>query len=510
MNVITNSRTKKAFRNSSVALLGQGVSLICSFILPRLILTNFGSNYNGITTSISQFIECVVLLRAGVGGVTRAALYRPLVEHDVVRINGIINATQCFMRKVAFLFAIGLFVFACIYPFFVVKEFDWLFTSTLVLILGISTFAQNYFGITYQILIEADQKSYIYTLLSIISTILNTVFAVLLINYGAGIHIVKLGSAIAFSINPLMLFFYVKKAYHLDSSIPQDISAIRQRWDAFAQQVATFITSNTSIIVLTIFTNLSEVSVYSVYYLIAGRLTILVQTFTNGIDAAFGNILAKQESQALQDNFRVYEQLLFTISTFAFGCAMFLIEPFIMVYTKGVNDVEYSRIFFGMLLCFNQFLFCIRLQYQMITYTAGHFKQTRNGAIFEAIMNIMVSIVLTIYFGLIGVAIGSFCAYSFRTFQYALYSSKNILRRSIWTVLKLLTVSIIELVITFILFQIIKHLSFFHVINGYAKWTILAICIATVHGTIIIFFSLIFFRKQFRMMLEKILFALKK
>lgn len=506
----SNSRTKKAIRNSLVALIGQGVALICGFVLPRLILVNFGSKYNGVTTSISQFIECIVLLRTGVGGVTRAALYHPLAERDTIKINGIVNATQRFMRKVAIIFAVGLVIFACIYPFFVTDEFEWIFTASLVIILGISTFTQNYFGITYQILVEADQKSYIYTLLSILSTILNTIFAVILINGGAGIHLVKLGSALAFSVNPLVLFFYTRKTYNLDSHTPPDNSAIKQRWDAFAQQIATFVTNNTDIMVLTIFANLKEVSVYSVYYLIAGRLTTLVQTVTNSMDAAFGNVLAKRETHVLQENFRIYEQLLYTISTFVFGCAMFLIEPFVMVYTAGVSDVNYSRIVFGMLMCFNQFLFCVRLPYQMITYAAGHFKQTRNGAIFEAVMNVTVSIVLVIRFGLIGVTIGTFCAYCFRTFQYAIYSSRNLLQRSVWVMLKLLIASILELLLSFALIQLLTKIPYFKIINSYGKWAIYAICVAMIIGTIIFLFSFLVFNKQTKMMVKKLVFAVKK
>ena len=56
------------------------VAVICGLILPRLILSTFGSSYNGITSSITQFLSCVTLLRAGIGGVTRASLYKPLAD----------------------------------------------------------------------------------------------------------------------------------------------------------------------------------------------------------------------------------------------------------------------------------------------------------------------------------------------------------------------------------------------------------------------------------------------
>ena len=75
-------RSKKALINSISSLLSQLVTIISGFVLPRLILSQFGSSYNGITSSITQFLNCVILLRAGVGGVTRAALYKPLADGD--------------------------------------------------------------------------------------------------------------------------------------------------------------------------------------------------------------------------------------------------------------------------------------------------------------------------------------------------------------------------------------------------------------------------------------------
>ena len=189
---------------------------------------------------------------------------------------------------------------------------------------------------------------------------------------------------------------------------------------------------------------------------------------------------------------------------------MFLIEPFVMVYTSGVTDVEYSRIFFGMLMCFHQFLFCVRLPYQMLANVAGHFKQTKNGAIFEAVMNITVSIILVIRFGLIGVTIGTFLAFGFRTFQYTIYSSKNLLHRSILNTIKLLLTSIAELAITFILIEFVKQLSFFRSINSYGKWIVFALCVALILDIIIILSSLLLFNKETKMLTKKILLIVKR
>lgn len=129
-------RSKKALINSISSLLSQLVTIICGFVLPRLILSQFGSSYNGITSSITQFLNCVILLRAGVGGVTRAALYKPLADGDNNQISGIVNATQQFMKKVSAIFSILLLAFAIVYPLMVLDEFDYWFSFSLVIILG--------------------------------------------------------------------------------------------------------------------------------------------------------------------------------------------------------------------------------------------------------------------------------------------------------------------------------------------------------------------------------------
>ena len=54
-------RTKKAVINTMTSIIAEIVSIICGLILPRLILGAFGSSYNGITSSITQFLSCIGL-----------------------------------------------------------------------------------------------------------------------------------------------------------------------------------------------------------------------------------------------------------------------------------------------------------------------------------------------------------------------------------------------------------------------------------------------------------------
>ena len=49
-------RSKKAILNIISSLMLQITILICGFIVPKVIITNFGSNVNGLVSSITQFL----------------------------------------------------------------------------------------------------------------------------------------------------------------------------------------------------------------------------------------------------------------------------------------------------------------------------------------------------------------------------------------------------------------------------------------------------------------------
>lgn len=491
---------------SSVAV--QVVSIVCAFILPRLILVSFGSNYNGIINSVNQFLSCVTLLRAGIGGVTRAALYKPLAEKNNKKVSAIIRATEIFMRKIALIFVLFLLIFAAVYPLFVKEQFDWFFTASLVVVLGISTVSQYFFGITYQMLLQADQKLYVYNFVQIIGTIANTIAAVILINAGGEIRIVKLASAVVFGITPIALFYYVKRNYKLDRNIAPDNSTIKQRWDAFAHQVAAFVNTNTDLMVLTVFSNLYQVSVYSVYNLVISGVKQLVTTCSSAIEAMLGDTIAKESTVQLNAKVNAYEWVLNVISCIALICSAMLIVPFVMIYTQGVSDTNYEQPIFAYLLCFATFMSCIRLPYQNLVEASGHFKETRNGAIGEAIINIVVSVMFVKKWGCVGVAIGTIVAMTVRTIQYAEYASKFILFRNSKIYLKRFIVSFISIAVTMTMFYVFNLGDVLVKATTYTEWILHAIVVFLVVSIVVVLINAIFYntetRKGIKILLKRI------
>lgn len=493
-------RGKKTVINTIMSLIQELVSIACSLILPRLILSYYGSKYNGLINSITQFLSCAILLRSGIGGATRAALYKPLAENDKEKINSILKATDVFMKKIAIILLVTIFLGACVYPFFVSNEFNWNYTFLLFMIIGLSTFAESFFGITYLILLQADQKLWLACMIKSICYILNVVISSALIINGFSIIIVKLVSTLIFILYPIIQSWYVKKIYNVNTNVKPNNHAVSQRWDAFWHQVATFVTYNTDMMILTIFSNMLEVSVYSVYNLINNGLRSFILSFSNGLESAFGNMIARNEETALKENFSIMEFVVNSVATICYTSALVLIFPFVSIYTKNVTDVEYIRPLFAILILIAQYLNSIRIPYQLLVQASGHYRQTKPGAIFEVILNILISVVLVFYWGLIGVAIGTLISTAIRTIELSIYVSKIIIKRNKYIMFYNCLISFIEGVFSL---YIINCLNFNNP-NTYFGWIIESIIIVAITTIIVAIGGIIIYKKQFKILFKKI------
>lgn len=485
-----NNRRKKLILNTVSSVIYQLVAIICGFILPRLFLQYYGSEINGLISSITQFIGLVALMELGIGAVVRSALYRPLAKSDYNEMSRIIGSARRFFNRVAILFIIYLFILIVIYPI-VRGEFSFIYTASLIVILAMTSIVQYFFGITYQLLLMADQKVYVTKIIAIVTLIINTILSILFIINGASIHIVKFISTLVLLLKPMMLHFYVNKYYKIDRTIKITDEPIKQKWNGIAQHIASFVLANTDIIVLTIYSDLMNVSVYSIYSLVVTGIKQAIMAFVTGIQSLFGNMLANEEYNALKKRFLQFEWIMHTIVTLFFSCTAVLIVPFIKVYTKGITDTNYIRPYFGLLITFAVGVYCLRLPYNVMVLAAGHYKQTQTSAIIEMSINLILSIILVSKIGLIGVAIGTLVAMIYRTVYLAYYLSNNIIEYKFNTFLRHILVDFITVGL------ILKTLlNIGGDISSYWLWFILALKVFFIGLSIVLVVNAIFYRKQ--------------
>ena len=143
-------------------------------------------------------------------------------------------------------------------------------------------------------------------------------------------------------------------------------------------------------------------------------------------------------------------------------------------------------------------IYCIRLPYQAAVYAAGHFKQTRNGAAAEAVINISLSVCLVPFAGLIGVAVGTFAAMTVRTVQYIWYYHAKLMHENALGKLgKLMGVSLLEIGMIVFASRLLPEAG----LSDYLGWMIYSALVVTGCALIAGGFTLVFYRAEFRQML---------
>lgn len=501
------SRSGALKKGMIVSFIGELVTIISGLILPRLILVAFGSSCNGMLSAIVQFLGFSTVFRAGVGAVTRAALFKPLASKNYDSINEILAATNSYMYKISALIGAYILAVGIIYPFATAGEYSWWEVFSLTLIIGSSTLIDNLFGIKYRILLQADQKYYIETACVIVSQLASLGISVLLINFGANIHVVKIGAALAALLNPIILITYAKIKYRfLNLNVKPNGDAIKQRWDAFAQQMAMVVNGNVGLVLLSFFVKLKEISVYTVHYMICHNMEKLVVSTIGGVSSTFGDMIANGEEENLRNKFYFVEWLLFAVCAVLFSVTAVMITPFITIYTDGITDTDYIRPLFAFALTAAAMLNCMRRPYQMLAESAGCFKQTRNSAILEVVLNIIVSFVFVYFFGVIGVAIGAIVSTLYRTMQLAIYSMKHILNFPFLHLLKTYFLYMAAFVgITFVC-NLIPHPE----MTNYLSWAVFAIVIVVAAVLLVLLVSLIFNREQLFYLIKRMTAKFRK
>ena len=472
MNV---ERSKNAVLNVFFALLLQLVSAVSGLIVPRLLIQCYGSEVNGLIASITQFLAYISLLEAGVGGVIRAALYKPLASNNKEKISGIIKAAKQYYGKIGVVFLIYLVILCAIFPVFAKSDFSVTFIETMILIISIGTILQYFVSLSYISLVSADQKGRIIYLLDSITLFINVIVTYILVSLNAPIHIVKAISCLVFALKPIFLVLYVNYKYHLTRDCEADTTAIQQRFNGLAHHIAFFIHSNTDILILTFFTNLTTVSIYSIYRSVIVGIEKIVISVSDGCAASIGNLLAVGNKKEIDNSIDLFEFVQTFSSCILFSVTYLMLIPFLNLYTTKITDGNYIQPIFGSILVLAEFIFCIREIYITIALNGGKYKETQNGAIIECIVNLVISVLLVNQYGLIGVAIGTAIAMSVRCVFDVAYLSKNLIHRSVVKFLKSITVCTFSMIVSILFcrfafeYKVISWLDWFEkaIISGF-------------------------------------------
>ena len=465
------TRTEKFLRNSASTALLQVVTMASGFIIPKVMLMVYGSEINGLVSSINQFIKYFMLVEAGLSAAVVYSLYKPLAEKNYEKISSIVTAAKNFYNYSGFIF-VGLTVgLAVIYPLFVsTVKLSSIEIGVLVLVLGVSGALEFFTLAKYRAILTADQKVYVISLASIVFVVVNTVTIAILSYFDVNIVLVMTIALTAVFLRSYILYFFVKKNYsYLNYNAIPDNKALNKRWDALYMQIIGVINNGLPILLTTIFTDLKTVSVFVVFNLIISGINSILGIFMSGVSATFGDIIIRNDLSKLQKTYNEFELIYYLIVATVHGVTFVMIMPFILLFTQGINDVNYNLPIIGFFMVLNALVYNIKTPQGMLIIAAGLYKENRLQITLQSLIAILLGIILGYIYGLEGIIIAMILSNLYRAIDLIFFIPKYITKRkkrpTIYRMLSVVfLVSIIYIPSIFIYFDIKDYFDWIKVL----------------------------------------------
>ncbi len=482
----------------------QLTTALFGFILPNLILNHYGANLHGYTSTVSNIMGYIALVNAGLAPAAVQALYAPLVGRDEKRICEVLAAINRFYIISGCLYTVAVVGIAFIMPAIIGDQLPGAMSIALMIVIGASNTLECFVYSKYKVLLQADQRLFVVSSVDQIFYIVRVVSQIVLIHFKVSIVWVMFVPAIMVICRMLVLAVYCKKYYCFKTrKVKADYAALSNRWSAMIHQITGLVVFNTDVTLLTLFGTLVEVSIYSVYNLVFNQLYhFLTNIFSSSTLASFGQLISENKRDRLLKAYDLYEFGYFVVIAFVYGVSAAMILPFVSVYTLDMQDIIYYRpIAAGMFLIIG-IANNIRIPCLSMINAAGHFKNTQNHALLEALINITVSLLLLKPLGMYGLLIGTICSFAYRTTMIIIYAQRNILGiSSKKTAMRFLYVLLI-IAVSNIIYKIFVGV---YQLTSWIQWIQYAIIASLITGGVTIAVVMVFERNTFKACLQTVL-----
>lgn len=425
------SRQKNSMNNLIWGIAGNIITSIVAIIIPRLFIVNYGSEVNGLLSSIRQIYVYLALLEVGVGDASVVALYKPIGQGDHEEANRILAATDHYYKRIGIIYAGSIIVLGFVYPLLLDTTIPYITCCLVIILQGSGSVISYLVQGKYNMLLRVDNRNYVTTNLNTITTVFTDVARIFLLMQGQSIVAVQTTYLIFNLVKMIYVSWYIRKNYKwLDLSVKPNFQAISQKGAVFMHQISSLVFSHTDVLILTFVCGLKTVSIYSMYATIYAMVNNIITIASNSVQSALGQIFNTDKKRYMELN-EAFETYYLALVFSLFAIATIFILPFMKLYTRGA-DINYIDWKLPVLFGLYQLLSYGRVSSNFIIGFAGEFKATQWRAWLETGINLIVSFICVFRFGIYGVLFGTIAALIYRANDIILFANHRVLKRSAW------------------------------------------------------------------------------
>ncbi|HEL2684716.1 TPA: hypothetical protein VB850_000840 [Streptococcus suis] len=414
------SRVRSSFVNILAGISGSIISSILAFIVRTVFIRVLGDTYLGFNGLYTNILTVLSLAELGVGSSIIYLMYKPLAENDGERL---VQVVQFYKKVYRVIGLIILLLGLCLIPFLpMVVNLDNTddLNYTLLYLLYLADTVSSYFFFAYKRgILVADQKIYIANIYDIvITTIMSTLQIVALLVFRDFYIYIVLKIVKNITLN-LVTSIKVDKLYPVINQF-KDIEPLPQTeknqvwknvYATSVRQIFNEMMNSTDTIIISIMLGIVMVGKYSNYAYILSIVYIFFGGIFNPIQSSVGNLSLSASDEKKNEVFNRLRFVNFFFLSFCSSCFLVLVNPFITIWIGQDYTIPFSGVvaIVGMLFV-RQTGNCTTI----FRLGEGHFRDFHYSPLIAGLLNLIVSVILVRYMGLVGVFVGTMVGFGYQ------------------------------------------------------------------------------------------------
>ena len=403
-------RVKNSIRNIYINILTQIIITILGFVSRKVFIDNLGAEYLGVNGLLTNVLSMLSLVEGGIGTSIVYNLYKPLAENDEEKIIALVQL----YKKIYGVLAVIIFILSLtLYPFLgtFMKENPNVKFMSIIYFIFVAKNMISYLNAHKWSLINADQKGYILAKYNLIFNIITTITKIIILKITKNyifFLLVEVGIFLIQNIwngrivNSRYKYIKTNKKYYVNNLIKENL--VMNVKALFLHNIGSYCVFGTDNILISSFISVKAVGMYSNYTMIISQLSSLLTPILRGMGASVGNLIATESKNKNYEIFKIMYLINFWIYGFCVIFLYILLEPFISWWLGDGLLLNRSVL---IVILINFYITGLRSSISIFKEKAGIFAQDKYAPLVEAVINLVTSIILVKWLGLVGIFLGT-------------------------------------------------------------------------------------------------------
>lgn len=376
---------------------------VLGFVVNKVFSNTMGGETLGLMRLFTQMVAYLNLADLGIAVSSSYALYKPLENNDIKRVSIIVSTIDYFYKRIALIILI-------------VGLLGNIFLSKLIN----TNIYGNYIYIYWMLFVINTSLSYIFAKYSVLFTA-NQEYAFVRKVQGSSRILVNILQLVILVLTRSFLFYIIimigqnlynyyffyrhfkNKYKKIEKVKAREKEIIKDMKNLFWHSIAGLVVYNTDFILLSKFTSLETVAIYSTYLIVYQMILTTIGILTPVLTPRIGKFIAQHNKLEIYKYWEKLHLLYMIVGTIITITSYYMLNSFIRLW-MGLEYV--MPILTISLLLVNLFFQMTRCMMEVFKTNSGFYDDIYN-PILESIINLVISLVLVQKIGLNGVIIGT-------------------------------------------------------------------------------------------------------